>query len=100
MAVSGGGSLAAHLDDFYEIIGLQIVNGWGLTEVRKQVGRPAFLDLGGKRPSLTAFTLGISWTSMRPKDQREQEEMQVGGQRKGCSVSTWGQPEVVKARGS
>eukprot|EP00884_Botryococcus_braunii_P011365 jgi/Botrbrau1/20229/Bobra.31_1s0025.1 len=32
IAVSGGGSLAAHLDDFYEIIGLDVVNGWGLTE--------------------------------------------------------------------
>jgi long-subunit acyl-CoA synthetase (AMP-forming) len=33
VAVSGGGSLAAHLDDFYETIGLDVVNGWGLTEV-------------------------------------------------------------------
>ncbi len=30
--VSGGGSLAAHLDDFYEAIGLPVLNGWGLTE--------------------------------------------------------------------
>ncbi|KXZ51078.1 hypothetical protein GPECTOR_14g62 [Gonium pectorale] len=42
--ISGGGSLAAHLDDFYETIGLQartrqrwrgwkwVLNGWGLTE--------------------------------------------------------------------
>ena len=31
--VSGGGSLTASLDDFFEAIGLQVVNGWGLTEV-------------------------------------------------------------------
>ncbi len=31
--VSGGGSLASHLDDFFELLGLQVVNGWGLSEV-------------------------------------------------------------------
>mmetsp|Transcript_18441 Transcript_18441/g.48095 ORF Transcript_18441/g.48095 Transcript_18441/m.48095 type:complete len:769 (-) Transcript_18441:1861-4167(-) len=30
--ISGGGSLAAHLDDFFEVIGLPVLNGWGLTE--------------------------------------------------------------------
>lgn len=30
--VSGGGSLAPHLDDFYEAVGLPVLNGWGLTE--------------------------------------------------------------------
>jgi len=30
--VSGGGSLAKHLDDFYEIIGVEILQGYGLTE--------------------------------------------------------------------
>eukprot|EP00198_Chlamydomonas_reinhardtii_P001953 XP_001691289.1 long-chain-fatty-acid CoA ligase [Chlamydomonas reinhardtii] len=30
--ISGGGSLAAHLDDFYEALGLQVLNGWGLSE--------------------------------------------------------------------
>ena len=31
--ISGGGSLASHLDDFYEVIGLEVLNGWGLSEV-------------------------------------------------------------------
>ena len=31
--VSGGGSLSLHLDDFYETLGLPVVNGWGLSEV-------------------------------------------------------------------
>ena len=31
--VSGGGSLASHLDDFFEALGLPVVNGWGLSEV-------------------------------------------------------------------
>jgi long-chain acyl-CoA synthetase len=30
--VSGGGSLAAHLDVFFEMLGLPLLNGWGLTE--------------------------------------------------------------------
>ena len=32
--VSGGGSLPPALDDWYEAIGLPVLNGWGLTEVR------------------------------------------------------------------
>ncbi|MFN3926150.1 MAG: AMP-dependent synthetase/ligase [Pseudanabaenaceae cyanobacterium] len=30
--VSGGGSIAEHLEDFYEIIGIEILGGYGLTE--------------------------------------------------------------------
>ncbi len=30
--VSGGGSIAEHLEDFYEIVGIQILGGYGLTE--------------------------------------------------------------------
>lgn len=30
--VSGGGSLAPHIDDFYEALGVEVLNGWGLTE--------------------------------------------------------------------
>jgi long-chain acyl-CoA synthetase len=30
--VSGGGSIAEHLEDFYEIVGLNILGGYGLTE--------------------------------------------------------------------
>lgn len=32
IVVSGGGSLATHLDDFFEVLGLQVINGWGLSE--------------------------------------------------------------------
>ncbi|MCL6435562.1 MAG: long-chain fatty acid--CoA ligase [Leptolyngbyaceae cyanobacterium HOT.MB2.61] len=31
-AISGGGSLARHLDDFFEIIGVSVLVGYGLTE--------------------------------------------------------------------
>ncbi|KAG1659137.1 hypothetical protein FOA52_013806 [Chlamydomonas sp. UWO 241] len=30
--ISGGGALAPHLDDFYEALGLEVLNGWGLSE--------------------------------------------------------------------
>ena len=30
--VSGGGSIADHLEDFYEIVGIEILGGYGLTE--------------------------------------------------------------------
>ncbi|CAK0773375.1 hypothetical protein CVIRNUC_004059 [Coccomyxa viridis] len=30
--ISGGGSLATHLDDFFEVLSLPVLNGWGLTE--------------------------------------------------------------------
>lgn len=52
-ALSGGGSLAPYLDDFFEVVGVPIINGYGLTEtspvlclrtlrcnVRGSVGRP------------------------------------------------------------
>ena len=52
-AVSGGGSLASYIDDFFEVLGIPILNGYGLTEtapvltlrvlehnVRGSVGRP------------------------------------------------------------
>jgi len=32
VVVSGGGSLAQYLEDFFETVGLEIINGWGLTE--------------------------------------------------------------------
>ncbi len=32
VAVSGGGSLAPYLDDFFEMAGIEILNGYGLTE--------------------------------------------------------------------
>ena len=37
--VSGGGSLQPHLDEFYEVLDLTVLNGWGLSEV---CGRFAF----------------------------------------------------------
>ena len=38
--VSGGGSLAAYLDDFFEVLGITVLNGWGLSEVCCSFGFP------------------------------------------------------------
>ena len=66
--VSGGGSLAPHLDDFYEAIGLPVINGWGLTvrnsdcralyDVMHEVcsGQPCLVKFGDCVP-LAAFPL-------------------------------------------
>jgi long-chain acyl-CoA synthetase len=43
-AISGGGSLPAYLDLFYEIVGISILNGYGLTETSP--------ILAGRRPDL------------------------------------------------
>ncbi len=32
LVVSGGGSIAEHLEDFYELVGIEILGGYGLTE--------------------------------------------------------------------
>ncbi|PZU97105.1 MAG: long-chain fatty acid--CoA ligase [Pseudanabaena sp.] len=47
--VSGGGSIAEHLEDFYEIVGIEILGGYGLTETSPitHVRRPARNIRGG-----------------------------------------------------
>lgn len=77
-AVSGGGSLPAYLDDFFEIVGLPILNGYGLTEtspvvvnrrvnwnVRRTVGPPmadAEVEIRGEDGSaLRAGEVGVIW---------------------------------------
>ena len=38
--VSGGGSLQPHLDEFYEVLDLTVLNGWGLSEVNSLTNWP------------------------------------------------------------
>ena len=38
--VSGGGSLQPHLDEFYEVLDLTVLNGWGLSEVCSRINWP------------------------------------------------------------
>lgn len=78
LAVSGGGTLPPYLDDFFEMIGIALVNGYGLTETapvlsmrqpktnaKGTVGRPIpeteikILDEHGKE--LDQGTVGIIW---------------------------------------
>jgi len=43
--VSGGGSLQPHLDEFYEVLDLTVLNGWGLSEVMIQLPSSAVTSL-------------------------------------------------------
>lgn len=77
-AVSGGGSLAPYLDDFFEVVGVPILNGYGLTEtspvltvrrvtknVRGSVGQPInhveLLIRDEKRNPVQPGETGIIW---------------------------------------
>jgi hypothetical protein len=53
VVVSGGGSLATHLDDFFEVLGLQVINGWGLSEVRNPPPLPPGSHPGSGQVSST-----------------------------------------------
>lgn len=78
IAVSGGGSLPLHLDDFFEMIGVTLLNGYGLTEtspvltirrpeanIRGTVGRPIpeteIKILAGPDEPVPAGKTGIIW---------------------------------------
>jgi long-chain acyl-CoA synthetase len=77
-AVSGGGSLANYLDDFFEAVGIPILNGYGLTEtspvlsarstrnnVRGTVGKPlpgTQIDIRNEQgESLPQGMAGVIW---------------------------------------
>ncbi|DBA95598.1 hypothetical protein WJX82_008376 [Trebouxia sp. C0006] len=42
--VSGGGSLQPHLDEFYEVLDLTVLNGWGLSETSPVLACRAYMD--------------------------------------------------------
>ncbi|DBA75756.1 hypothetical protein WJX77_002081 [Trebouxia sp. C0004] len=42
--VSGGGSLQPHLDEFYEVLDLTVLNGWGLSETSPVLACRAYTD--------------------------------------------------------
>jgi hypothetical protein len=60
--ICGGGSLAPHLDDFFEALGLPVLNGWGLTGTtlplfRAPVPLRARVPLGGASHTCTCQLL-------------------------------------------
>lgn len=59
--VSGGGSFAKHLDNFYEIIGVEILQGYGLTETSPitNVRRPDRNIRGTSGPPLRQTSIRI-----------------------------------------
>ena len=73
--VSGGGSLAKHLDLFYEIIGVQLLQGYGLTETSPitNVRRPERNFRGTSGPPLER-------TEIRIVDPQTRRPLPVGQQ--------------------
>ena len=63
--ISGGGSLAAHLDDFFEVLGLEVLNGWGLSEV-SSLSSSAFGAFCAWRPRMSC-TGNVSTSQLKPK---------------------------------
>jgi long-chain acyl-CoA synthetase len=60
-AISGGGSLAKHMDDFFEIVGINVLVGYGLTETSPvtNVRRPWQNLLGSSGPPLPGTEIRI-----------------------------------------
>ncbi|MBD2354393.1 long-chain fatty acid--CoA ligase [Tolypothrix sp. FACHB-123] len=59
--ISGGGALPKHIDNFFEIIGIQILQGYGLTETSPvtNVRRPWHNVRGSSGPALPATEVKI-----------------------------------------
>ena len=70
--VSGGGSIGTHLDDFFETIGIEVVNGWGLTETSPVLAarRSAFYSEAPSTDDNVRGTIGrpLTGTSLRVVD--------------------------------
>lgn len=81
--ISGGGSLAPHLDLFYETIGLTVLNGWGLSvRCYRNPPTPPCYTLDLLAPHLDHFyeTIGLTvldgWRlSVRMSDNHPYAEM-------------------------
>ncbi|MGG6294321.1 AMP-dependent synthetase/ligase [Leptolyngbya sp. AN02str] len=73
--VSGGGSIAEHLEDFFEIVGINILSGYGLTETSPitHVRRPG-------RNIRGADGQALPYTETRIVDPETRQDLPVGKQ--------------------
>lgn len=80
-AVSGGGALPAHVDRFYDAVGLTILEGYGLTETAPVIAvrLPERPILGTVGPPIPDTQLRIVGEGGRPVDQGEIGVVQVRG---------------------
>jgi long-chain acyl-CoA synthetase len=73
--ISGGGSLARHIDIFFEIIGVQLIVGYGLTETAPVLSaRRPWRNLRG------AAGQPIPFTEIKVVDLETRQELPQGGQ--------------------
>jgi len=80
-AVSGGGALPAHVDRFYDAVGLTILEGYGLTETAPVIAvrLPERSILGTVGPAIPGTQLRIVGEGGRPVEQGEIGVVQVRG---------------------
>lgn len=75
--ISGGGSLAPHLDDFFEAMGVSVLNGWGLTETSPVLACRKNAPLANVRGSIGR---AIPGTELRVVDPETFEDVPDGRQ--------------------
>lgn len=71
--ISGGGSLAAHLETFFEIVGLEVLVGYGLTETS-----PVLTARRGWRNLRGSAGLPIADTELKIVDPETRQELPTG----------------------
>ena len=81
--VSGGGPLPRHVDDFYEAVGVEVSNGWGLTESSPVItARPLEVDVGDRRANVrgsVGFPIpGAEVAVVHPETRRPMPDGEVG----------------------
>lgn len=81
--VSGGGPLPGHVDDFYEAVGVEVSNGWGLTESSPVItARPLEVDVGDTRANVrgsVGFPIpGVEVAVVHPETRRPMPDGEVG----------------------
>jgi len=76
--ISGGGSLQPHLDDFFEVIGLTVLNGWGLSETSPVLHCRRDLPLCNVRGTVGGPIPGTDLKVVHPDTRQELPDGQQG----------------------
>lgn len=79
--VSGGGSLPLHVDEFFDVAGLPLLNGYGLTETAPLVAvrRPERPELGTVGPPIPDTVVEVRGTDQQPLPDGEIGVLHVKG---------------------
>lgn len=98
--ISGGGSLATHLDDFYEAVGVTVLNGWGLSETSPVLAcRRATAPLQNIRGSVGLPTPGTELRVVDPETLQDLEPPPSTSGSGSAAGAAQGRQGLVLARG-